>query len=57
MNIKNAMRAIQEVLSLDEDKLIELQDILEELSHSSYIAGNCDSDAVEFTAYGSKQDW
>jgi len=59
MNVTKALQILKENLINDPDILNQVGEILQEVAHSSYVAGIRDADMEEpiFTAYGSKQDW
>jgi hypothetical protein len=59
MNITKALQLLKEDLIRDPDILNQVEEILQEVAYSSYVAGIRDTDREEpaFTAYGSKQDW
>jgi hypothetical protein len=59
MNITKALQLLKEDLIRDPDILNQVEEILQEVAYSSYVAGIRDNDREDpaFTAYGSKQDW
>lgn len=58
MQVNKAIEIIKDGLVSDPDHLRQIQDLFEEVSNSSYLAGLQDNDETpSFTAYGSKQDW